>query len=183
MSIIQETEMGIDIIPSNINLSAADLTLGGMMARERLLLDGLSQLKGYDIVLIDCPPALSLLTINAFTAADTVYIPVQPEMMGVKGVKLLLRTIENMKRHLNPKLTVGGVIITLYEPTLKVVKSCMKILEEQFGDTIFKTRIRKNAALKEAPIFRQSIFDYEINSNGAQDYGQLIAEIIEREQL
>ncbi len=181
--IILETDMGIDIIPSNINLSLADISLGAMLARERLLHDALRKIEGYDIVLIDCPPALSLLTINAFTAANKVYIPVQPEMMGVKGVTLLLDSIENMKEHLNPKLEVGGVIVTIYEKSLKVVKECMRILDKQFGDTLLTTKIRKNTTLKEAPIFRQSIFEYDDKSNGAQDYKKLVEEIVEREEL
>ncbi len=181
--IIQKTAAGLDLIPANINLSLADITLSSFLARERLLLDAIKGLTEYDIILIDCPPALSLLTINAFTAANKVYIPVQPEMMGVKGVTLLLDSVENMKEHLNPNLEIGGVIITLYEKNLNIVKECMKILERQFGETIFKSRIRKNTTLKESPIFYKSVFDYDENSHGAEDYGNLTLEIMEREGL
>jgi len=182
-STIIETDMGLDIIPSNIRLSMADISLSSMLARERLLLDALKKIKGYDVIIIDCPPALSLLNINAFTAADTVYIPVQPEMMGVQGVSLLMDTIESMKEHLNPELRVGGIIITLYEKNMNVVKESMKVLNKQFGELICKTKIRKNITLAESPIFRQSIFVYDYKSIGAKDYGDLVLEIMEREKL
>lgn len=183
MEIIQQNDWLPDIIPANINLSVADITLSSMLARERLLLDALNKVEGYDICIIDCPPALSLLTINAFTAADSIYVPVQPEIMGVKGIKLLTDTVENMKAHLNPELTIGGVIITLYDRSTNVVKECMSVLTKEFGDKIFKTKIRKNVRLVESPIFKQSIFDYDEKCHGAEDYGKLVAEIIEREQF
>lgn len=180
--IILETQLGFDLIPSNIDLAAADITLGQMFSREKKLLHAIKDLTEYDYILIDCPPNLSLVTVNAFTAADKVYIPVQPEALAVKGVKLLLDTIAMIKEDLNEGLEIGGVIITRYKSNLNIMKECLRVLQEQFNDKIFKTMIRENATISESPLFKQCIFDYDPKCNGSKDYGGLVSEILEREE-
>jgi len=181
---IKTSEIGFDIVPASIELASADLVLGGLMAREKLLTKALKSLKkSYDVIILDCPPSLGIITVNALTCADKVYIPSQPELLSVKGVALLVNSIETVKEDLNPKLEIGGVIITLYEKNRNAVTKCVEILENQFEDLIFKTKIRKNTKVSESPFFHQSVIDYDKSSNGAVDYLSLTKEVIEREGL
>ncbi len=182
--VIQKTELGFDIIPASIDLASADLVLGGVMAREKLLTKALRGIRdSYDLILFDCPPSLGIITVNALTCADKLYIPSQPELLCVKGVALLLDSIESVKEDLNPNLEIGGVIITLYEKNRKAVTKCVSILEEQFGDLIFKTKIRKNVKVSEAPFFKKCVIEYDASSPGAKDYKDLTDEVIKREAL
>lgn len=174
---------GLDIIPANLNLSAADMTLAGYTAREYLLTDILKKIEGYDLILIDTPPALSLLTINAFTASNKVYIPVQPDFMSLQGIGLLMQTIKKIQHRPNPNLEIGGVIITRFNAQLNITKESVNFVKEQFGDLLFKSYIRENSKLKEAPSNAISIFEYDKYSNGAKDYNALCDEIVKRENL
>ncbi len=179
---IIKTELGFDILPANYHLSSADLTLGGMVAREKLLKKSLKGLN-YDIILIDCPAALNLLTLNALTAAEKVYIPIEPEMYGIEGVSMLMDTIERTQEDINPGLEIGGVIITRYDKRSNITKECTRVLEDQFGEVVFNTRIRANIKLKETAVWKESIFEHAPKSYGAIDYRKLTNEIIEREGL
>lgn len=182
--IIKTTPLGFDIVPASIDMASADLVLGGIMAREKLLTKALKSVrKTYDIILLDCPPSLAIITVNALTCADKVYIPSQPELMCIKGVALLINSIENVQEDLNPNLVIGGVIITLYEKNRNAVTKCVNILEEQFNDLIFKTKIRKNVKISESPFFNKCVIEYDRSSIGAEDYLNLTKEVIEREGL
>lgn len=183
-NIIKPTSLGFDIAPASIDLASADLVLGGVIAREKLLTKAIKPIRNsYDIIFLDCPPSLGIITVNALTSADKIYIPSQPELMCIKGVALLLDSVETIREDLNPKLEVGGVIITLYEKNRKAVTKCVNILEEQFGDLIFKTKIRKNVKISESPFFNKCVIEYDRSSIGAEDYINLTKEVIEREGL
>ena len=182
--IIKTTKLGFDIAPASIDLASADLVLGGVMAREKLLTKAIKNIRdSYDLILLDCPPSLGIITVNALTCADKLYIPSQPELMCIKGVALLMDSIENVQEDLNPNLEIGGVIITLYEKNRNAVTKCVNILEEQFGDLIFETKIRKNVKISESPFFNKCVIEYDSSSIGAVDYLDLTKEVIEREGL
>ncbi len=182
--IITTTALGFDIAPASMELASADLVLGGVMAREKLLSKALKNIRvDYDIILLDCPPSLGIVTVNALTCADKLYIPSQPELMCIKGVALLMDSIETVQEDLNQNLEIGGVIITLYEKNRNAVTKCVNILEEQFGDLIFKTKIRKNVKISESPFFNKCVIEYDRSSIGAEDYLNLTKEVIEREGL
>lgn len=181
-SAILNIENNIDIIPSNFYLCTADLTLAGVMYRELLLKKAIEGLE-YDLILIDCPPALNLVTLNAFAASDCVYIPVEPEIYGIKGTSMLLDTIERVKQGINTSIDVSGVIITRYNKRLNITKECERILIEKFGEKVCNTRIRVNSKIKETVVFNKSIFTHSPKSMGAVDYNNLVSEILEREGL
>lgn len=169
----------LDLIPSNLDLSVAEVELSGRTGREYTLKDVIGEVvKKYDYVLIDCPPSLGLLTINALTACDEVYIPLDSHYFSMKGLDKLMFIINQIKKRLNPDIRISGVFMTRYDPRVVVNKNIAAMVEEGFPDTLFKTRIRNNIALVEAPIENQDIFRYAPKSNGAKDYTALTAEII-----
>jgi chromosome partitioning protein len=171
---------GIMIIPSSLDLSGAEIELSGIAGREFLLKDALKKLRAFDYVLMDCPPSLSLLTINALTAVKEVYIPLQTEFLALQGMGKLLETVEIVRKRLNKRLRITGVIGTRYDSRKKLNKEVIEKIKEHFGDKLFKTLIRDNISIAEAPSFGKSIFDYKSNSHGAEDYLNLCKEIIER---
>jgi chromosome partitioning protein len=182
--VVQTTSLGFDIVPASIDLASADLVLGGVMAREKLLTKALKDIRDeYDLVLLDCPPSLGIITVNALTCANKLYIPSQPELLCIKGVALLMDSIENVQEDLNPDLEIGGVIITLYEKNRNAVTKCVSILDDQFGELIFKTKIRKNVKVSESPFFNKCVIEYDSSSIGADDYLNLTKEVIEREGI
>ena len=167
----------MDIIPSSLLLSAADLELGGVVGRELLLKRALAPLKdSYDVVLVDCPPALGLLSLNALAAVDQVIIPVQSEYLALHGVRQLLDTIDQVKSIYNPNLIVGGVLICLHDSRKRLARAVSDTIRAYFGDLVFDTVIRTNVALAEAPSCGQSIFEYAPKSPGAEDYESLAKE-------
>ncbi len=171
------------LIPSNLNLSGADMELSNLPGREFLLKELLSDLEEkYDYVLLDCPPNLGLLTLNALVATNNVYIPLQAEFLAMQGISHLLKTIEVVRKRLNKNVDVSGIIITMYNSRINLSKEIIEKVEGYFADKIFKTFIRSNVSLAEAPSFGKSIFDYKPTSNGARDYEKLCDEIIEREE-
>lgn len=173
---------GIDIIPSNLELSGADLEFSSIPGREFLLRDALEEIKGYDYVLVDCPPNLSIMTLNALSAADKVYIPLQTEYYSIKGMAQLLDSIKLIKKRINPKLEVGGVICTMYDSRRNLNREIKGIIQEYFEGKVLDTYIRENISLAEAPSKSMTIFEYKSNSNGAEDYNSLAKEIIKREE-
>lgn len=169
----------IDVIPSSLLLSAADLELGGMVGRELLLKRGLAAVKdNYDVVLIDCPPALGLLSLNALAAVDKVIIPVQSEYLALHGVRQLLDTIDQVKGIYNPGLIVGGVLICLHDNRKRLARAVSDTIRAYFGELVFDTVIRTNVALAEAPSCGQTIFEYAPKSSGAEDYDSLAKEVM-----
>ncbi len=180
--VVLEISPNIDLIPSNISLATADLTLSGRESREFLLNDTLKELdKEYDFILIDCPPALGLLTINAFVVSEKVYITTAPEQFSVRGLEELSNTIERMRTRLNKDLTIGGVIITMYDKRATLSNRFIELLESNYGDTIINPPVRKCIDLQYAQAHKQSIFAYKANSNGAEDYQKIVEGFIKRE--
>ncbi|MEQ8525443.1 ParA family protein [Gracilimonas sp.] len=171
---------GFDFIPSSLELSGAELELASEPARESLLKDVMKQLEedyDYDYVLIDCPPNLGLLTLNAFTAVKDIFIVLQSEYLALHGLSKLLDLVKVVQQRLNNKLEVGGIICTLYDSRKNLNKEVVGHIKDYFGPKVFKTIIRDNVALAEAPSHHKTIFEYDGNSAGAQDYFALAKEI------
>jgi chromosome partitioning protein len=171
------------LVPSSIDLSGAEIELASAIGRETLLRDALAGVQGYDFLILDCSPTLGLLTINALTTADEVVIPLQCEFLALHGLSLLMRTIELVKKRLNPALRISGVVPCMYDARKGLARDVVQEIEKHFGDTVFKSRIRANVRLAEAPSHGQSIFDYAPDSNGAEDYLALARELAGIETL
>ena len=176
-----ELSNGITIVPSCLDLSAAESELISEPGRE-LILKGLITkalaIKPFDYVLIDCPPSLGLLTLNALTAADYVIIPVQAQFLAMRGMAKIMNLISIVKERLNPTLQIGGIVITQYNSRKTLNKSVAELIRDSFCDKVFKTIIRDNVALAECPIHGQTIFEYSPKSNGANDYMSLAEEVL-----
>ncbi len=170
----------LDIIPSSLDLSGADLELAGIAGRERLLSEALEGLNGYDFVLIDCPPSLGLLTLNALTTSKEVFIPIQSEFLALQGMSKLLHMVEIVQKRLNSDLEVTGIIGTRYNIRRRLNVEVIGKIKQYFSDKLFNTLVRENISLAEAPSFGKSIFEYDPRSHGAEDYYNLSKEIIER---
>lgn len=160
----------LDLVPSSLQLAQADLQLGSALARERLLEDLLQPVMGdYDYILIDCPPSLSLMTLNAITVSDEVLIPLVAETLPFKGLTMITDFVGMVKAKLNPKVKVAGVLITRYEKS-NLSKQIENGLRESLGELVFETKIRKNITVAQAPLEATNIVDYDKKSNGAIDY-------------
>jgi len=170
----------LEVLPSSLNLSAAEVELSGMAGREFLLKEALADLPPHDFVLLDCPPSLGLLTLNALTAAQEVYIPLQTEFLALQGVSKLIDTVNVVKKRLNPGLTITGIIGTLYDGRKNLNREVVEKIREYFSDRLFDTLIHDNVALAEAPSFGQTIFEYRPDCRGAQDYLALSQEAVGR---
>jgi chromosome partitioning protein len=172
---------GWDIVPSTLDLSGAEIELSGEAGREYLLKELLQPIKDtYDLIFIDCPPALGLLTLNALTASDYLIIPVQCEYLALQGLAKLLEVIEKIKKRLNPSLTIIGILLTQYDGRKILNRQVEETLVESFGDKVFKTKIRDNIALAEAPVQGLDIFRYDSKSRGSEDYFLLCNELLNR---
>jgi chromosome partitioning protein len=172
---------GLDVVASTLDLSGAEIELSGEAGREYILKELLEPLrKKYSYILIDSPPSLGLLTINAFTASDQVFIPLQAQYLALQGLAKLVEVIEKIKRRLNPGLRIGGVFITQYDSRKVLNRDVVATIEAHFKEGVFNTKIRDNIALAEAPAQGLDIFRYQPTSYGAQDYRALSNEIINR---
>ena len=170
---------GLDIIPSTLDLSGAEVELSGEAGREYILRELIEPLRAsYDFILIDTAPSLGLLTINAFTASDKVFIPLQAQYLALQGLTKLMEVVEKIKKRLNKELRVGGVIITQYDNRKILNRDVVATIEAHFKDEVFKTKIRDNIALAEAPSQGLDIFRYSPKSYGAEDYLSLSKEIV-----
>ncbi|MDQ5971846.1 MAG: chromosome partitioning protein [Patescibacteria group bacterium] len=172
-------DSGIFIVPTNANLAAVEVELVNKPNREQALKAALDK-AAYDYVLIDCPPALSLLTINALTAADSIIIPVQAEYYALEGLGQLLQVFQQVKGGLNPQLEIMGVVVTMYDSRTSLSDQVLKELQKHFADKLFKTVIPRNVRLAEAPSYGQSIMQHDKWSKGARAYKQLAKEVVER---
>lgn len=171
------------VVPSTLDLSGAEVELSGEAGREYILRELLEPIRKsihFDYILIDSPPSLGLLTINAFTASDEVFIPLQAEYLALQGLAKLIEVIEKIKKRLNKGLDVGGVFITQYDSRKVLNRDVVATIEEHFKGKVFKTRIRENVALAEAPAQGLDIFRYQAKSFGAEDYLELCKEIISK---
>lgn len=170
-----------DLIPSTLDLSGAEVELSSEAGREYLLREILEQFDTtYDFVLVDCPPSLGLLTINALSAADEVIIPIQAHYLAIKGLTKITEVIAKIQKRVNQKLQIGGVIVTHYDKRKVLNRDVAESIFEFFNDKVFDTKIRDNIALAEAPSMGKDIFSYNIKSYGAADYLKLSQEIVER---
>jgi chromosome partitioning protein len=176
--IIQRSE-SLDVAPSSLLLSAADLEFGGVVGRELMLKRVLERVKDrYDHIVIDCPPALGLVTLNVLAAVERVIIPVQSEYLALHGVRQLLDTIDQVRSIYNPALAVGGVLICLHDGRRRLARAVSDIIRAYFGELVFSTVIRTNVALAEAPAGGQTIFEYAPKSSGADDFTALVEELL-----
>jgi len=170
-----------DVVTSSLDLSGAEMELINEAGREyviRELIDPVSH--DYDYVIIDCPPSLGLLTLNALTASNYVIIPLQTEFLAMQGVAKITQVIDKVKFRLNKDLKIGGVMATMFDIRKVLNRDVLSTIEKFYGDKVFNTRIRDNVSLAEAPAARQDIFSYSKNSIGAEDYLNLCKEILER---
>jgi chromosome partitioning protein len=180
-SIFQTRIPKLDIIPSSIELAGAEIELVNQISRETLLKDSITKIKNrYDYIIIDCPPSLGLLTINALTASTYVVIPVQTEYFALEGLSQLLNTIKLVKHKLNQSLKVGGVILTMYDARTNLAKEVAEEVRKVFGDKVFETIIPRNIRLSESPSHGLSIQEYDSTSAGAQAYQKLCEELISK---
>jgi len=171
----------LDLVPSSIDLLGAELEIVSKIGREKIIAKLLKPLKSeYDYIILDCPPALGLLTINAIVASDTVLLPLEAEYFAYKGIDRLIGVIEQVQEHLNEKLTVGGVFVTKCNSQRTLTQTIVNSITDFFGDKVFDTKIRINVSLSEAQLQGQSVFDYAPESNGAKDYELLVDEIIRK---
>ena len=171
----------LDVIVSTNDLVGAEIELVSIMAREHQLQKAIKTIrKQYDIIIIDCPPSLGLLTINAFTASDALVIPIQCEYYALEGLGQLLNTVRLVQRHLNKKLEIIGIIMTMYDSRLNLSKQVVKEVDSFFKEKLFKTYIHRNVRLSEAPSFGKPALLYDANSTGAQNYMTLTEEILQR---
>ncbi len=172
---------GLDVVISTLDLSGAEMELINEAGREFILHELFVPLKDkYDYIIIDCPPSLGLLTLNALTCSDFVYIPLQTQFLALQGLAKIKQVISKVKLRLNRKLEIGGVLATMYDSRKVLNREVVETIKKYFGDTVFKTKIRDNVSLAEAPAKRKDIFEYSPNSLGAKDYLALCREILER---
>jgi len=172
---------GLDLIPSDKNLVAANLELLDVENRESRLRDKLETVLGqYHFVLIDCPPALDLLTVNAMVAADSILIPIQCEFFALEGVSQLMDTIDRIRDAFGNRLQVEGVLLTMYDERMNLTRQVEQDLREFFEHSVFRTVIPRSVRLAEAPSFGKPILAYDVRSRGAESYIQLAKEILER---
>lgn len=176
----QTAYKNLDIVPSTTDLAGAEIELVAHMAREFRLKDALSTVEKYDFILLDCPPSLGLLTINALSAAESVLLPVQTEFYALEGVGQLLRTIELVHVHLNTKLVLEGIVLTMYDRRTNLSGQVSDEVRNHFGDTVFQTVIPRNVKLSEAPSHGKPIISYSPKSPGAKTYRELADELITR---
>ena len=172
---------GLDLIPSTLDLSGAEVELSGEAGREYILKELIDPIKKqYDYVIIDSPPSLGLLTINSFTSSDEVLIPLQAQYLAIQGLTKLVEVIDKIKKRLNKSLKVGGVFITQYDNRKVLNRDVVTTIKSHFKNEVFKTKIRDNVALAEAPTQGVDIFRYQPKSKGAEDYLALCREIVKK---
>ncbi len=182
-SAIVRTAEDFDLLPSNIDLTAAEIELMDEEGREQRLKRALEPIRGnYDFIIIDCPPALSLLTLNALTAADSILVPMQCEYYALEGLSALLDTIEALKGRLNPALEIEGVLRTMFDVRNNLANAVSAELTTHFGDKVFRTIVPRNVRLAEAPSHGQSIVGYDKASRGAVAYLGLAGEVLRRQR-
>ena len=175
-----QTKGELVVLPAGPDLAAAEVELVSELNRERKLQTVLQQ-TAFDYVLIDCPPSLGLLTINALTAANSVLIPVQAEYYALEGLSLLIDSIQRVRAALNPSLRVAGVLITMLDERTSLSKQVYAQVQEHFGDLVFKTAVPRNVRLAEAPSYGVSVFEHDKWSRGARSYKSLAKEVITRD--
>ena len=184
-AVVPSTVPRLHLAPSDADLSGAELELGAQARRSYRLKDAIAGLatggSPYDYVLIDCPPSLNLLTVNAMTAADAVLVPLQCEFFALEGLSQLMRTVELVRGSLNPRLEIQGVVLTMYDRRNSLSQQVEQDVRAHFGATVYTTVIPRNVRVSEAPSFGKPALVYDINCAGSQAYMRLASEVIARE--
>lgn len=179
--ICKEALENLDVLPANVDLSAAEIELIGVENKEYIIRDEVNKIKeNYDYIIIDCPPSLSMLTINAMTTADTVLVPIQCEYYALEGLSQLIHTIDLVKERLNPKLEMEGVVFTMYDARTNLSLQVVENVKENLNKSIYKTIIPRNIRLAEAPSHGMPINLYDPKSAGAENYRLLAEEVIHK---
>lgn len=173
---------GLSVLPSSMHLSGADIELVGAEDREYRLKKALRKPLDYDFIIIDCPPSLSLLTLNAFVAVDSIVVPLQCEFFALEGLSHLVKTIERVKKSFNPGLDIQGIVLTMYDARNNLSNQVGADVREHFGDKVYQTVIPRNVRLSEAPSFGLPAIVYDMKCAGAQAYIQLAREVVRRER-
>jgi chromosome partitioning protein len=182
-SIIRPIRANLDVAPSNIDLAAAELELISAIGREYIFKEALAPVRGnYDYILVDSPPSLGLLTVNALTAADEVIIPLQCEYLALRGMRSLLETIEKVKAKLNPHLEIRGILGTMYNARTLHAQEVMDEIRSIFGDKVFDVVIKSSIRFAEAPVVHQSLLEYDPRHEGAMAYRKLAEVIVNGEK-
>lgn len=180
-AVVAAAESGYDILPSNADLTAAEVELMNLSRRESRLKEALSEVRSdYDYILIDCPPSLNMLTVNALVAAQSVLIPMQCEYYALEGLSALLETIDSIQQALNPKLQIEGLLRTMYDPRNSLTVDVSTQLINHFGDKVYGTVIPRNVRLAEAPSYGVPVLNYDKSSRGAIAYLALAGELNRR---
>ena len=173
-------EREIDVAVASIDLAGAEIAMAAQIGRERVLQKAVAEIRGdYDFVCIDTPPSLGLLTVNALTAADKVIVPVQCEYLSMRGLVQLQNTLQMIRENLNPDVKLEGILPTMLDSRTVHAKEAVEILEENFGDLVFKSRIRKTIKFAEAPVRGSSVLKYDPKGNAAEYYRDLAKEVLE----
>ena len=181
---LQDTAIkNLKVCPSNINLAGAEVELVSMMSREQRLKEKLEEIKDrFDYILIDCPPSLGLITLNAFTASDSVLIPVQCEYYALEGLGQLLNTINLVKKHLNKNIQIEGALLTMYDMRTNLSNQVVKEVKKYFDNKVYKTVIPRNVRLSEAPSYGMPITEYDPRSKGAKSYVKFAKEFLKNNE-
>ncbi|HFH9443737.1 TPA: ParA family protein [Enterococcus faecium] len=181
-TLITEHE-NLSIVPATLQLAGAEIELTSMMARESRLKGSLEEVSSqYDYILIDCPPSLGHLTINSFTASDSILIPVQCEYYALEGLSQLLNTVRLVQKHFNPELEIEGVLLTMYDARTNLGNEVVEEVRKYFREKVYETIIPRNIRLSEAPSHGKPIIDYDPRSRGAEVYQALAKEVVSREE-
>ena len=181
-TLITEHE-NLSIVPATLQLAGAEIELTSMMARESRLKGSLAEVSSqYDYILIDCPPSLGHLTINSFTASDSILIPVQCEYYALEGLSQLLNTVRLVQKHFNPELEIEGVLLTMYDARTNLGNEVVEEVRKYFREKVYETIIPRNIRLSEAPSHGKPIIDYDPRSRGAEVYQALAKEVVRREE-
>ncbi|GAC1372316.1 MAG: hypothetical protein NVSMB32_16140 [Actinomycetota bacterium] len=180
--VVQSTRVqGLDIVPANIDLAGAEIMLVSEVAREQAMRRALAKVRDrYNYILIDCPPSLGLLTVNALTAADAVLIPLECEYFALRGMALLMDTITKIQERINPELQVEGILATMLDSRTVHGREVLSRVTDAFGDKLFKTIIHRTIKFAEAPVAGESIVTYAPKSGGAKEYRDLAREVMSR---
>ena len=179
--LVSNIQENLDLLPSNVELAGAEIELLEIENKESLLKECLGKIRqNYDFIIIDCPPSLTLLTINALTAADTVLVPIQCEYYALGGLNQVLKTVNLVKKKLNPSLEMEGVVFTMYDARTKLSMEVVESVKNNLNQNIYKTIIPRNVRLAEAPSHGMPINIYDSRSSGAESYRLLAAEVISR---
>ena len=174
----------LDLLPAHIDLVGAEIEMINLPNRETRMRNVINKIKEeYDFIIIDCAPSLGLITINSLTAADSVIVPVQCEYFALEGLGKLLNTIKIVKSHLNPELTIEGILLTMYDARLRLANQVIEDVKQHFQDLVFETVVFRNIKLSEAPSYGESIIMYDADSKGAQNYLNLAREVLQKNDL